>query len=236
MAIEHDSDIDNIDPTTYKGIYFNDNEEKWLDPHTGAHFKYEDMYKRLEKVASFRKSEERNNDYMLDITDYIRERSVENCKRMSFKVNDLEHSALNMYTNLQNEAKEKDNAEKRMHSRVLSRQQKIIKNINLNLNKTNRFMNVSKFSNLKIFGNKYAQISSSSDNLKQFNQIEEENLPININNSEKKRRIHWVRDKIKLMKTNASLTHNQSISNIAKVNMNKESLYYKSKIRLNKIK
>ena len=31
----------------YKGIYFEDNNEKYIDEATGAHFRYDDIYKRL---------------------------------------------------------------------------------------------------------------------------------------------------------------------------------------------
>ena len=31
----------------YKGIYFGDNNEKFTDPETGAHFRYKDMCQRL---------------------------------------------------------------------------------------------------------------------------------------------------------------------------------------------
>ncbi len=39
----------------YKGIYFNDEPgQKFNDPETGAHFRHEDMLKRLEKVLKRR--------------------------------------------------------------------------------------------------------------------------------------------------------------------------------------
>jgi len=35
------------DLINYKGIYFEDNNEKYIDEATGAHFRYDDIYKRL---------------------------------------------------------------------------------------------------------------------------------------------------------------------------------------------
>lgn len=35
------------DLINYKGIYFNDNNEKYIDDETGAHFRHEDIYQRL---------------------------------------------------------------------------------------------------------------------------------------------------------------------------------------------
>jgi len=39
----------------YKGIYFEDDNEKFQDPNTGAHFKHNDMCKRLLVAAEHRK-------------------------------------------------------------------------------------------------------------------------------------------------------------------------------------
>ena len=78
MKAEIDSDSDDIDPHNYKGIYFDDDPgSKWQDPETGAHFKYEDMYHRLEKVAALRRSEERKHDRLFDIAEKKRENSLE---------------------------------------------------------------------------------------------------------------------------------------------------------------
>lgn len=48
----HESDT--IDPENYKGIYYEeaDNSEKYFDSVTGAHFKYEDIWGRLSKLAN----------------------------------------------------------------------------------------------------------------------------------------------------------------------------------------
>ena len=35
------------DLINYKGIYFEDNNEKYIDEVTGCHFRYDDLYKRL---------------------------------------------------------------------------------------------------------------------------------------------------------------------------------------------
>lgn len=49
-----------IDIHNFKGIYYGDEpEEKTKDLATGAHFKYWDMFNRLQTIAEFRKSEER---------------------------------------------------------------------------------------------------------------------------------------------------------------------------------
>ena len=39
-----------VDLNNYKGIYFEDDTEKYTCPVTGAHFKFEDMCHRLEKI------------------------------------------------------------------------------------------------------------------------------------------------------------------------------------------
>lgn len=54
-----DDDIDEIDPENYKGIYYNDDTTKFIDDITGAHFKYEDMYKRLSIIANKMKKNNR---------------------------------------------------------------------------------------------------------------------------------------------------------------------------------
>lgn len=42
-----DSDVDNLDFNNFKGIYYGDKTEKYLDPVTGCHFEYYDICKRL---------------------------------------------------------------------------------------------------------------------------------------------------------------------------------------------
>lgn len=53
------------DLINYKGIYFNDNNEKYIDDATGAHFRYEDIYQRLliAKVERNRTDKELNISY-----------------------------------------------------------------------------------------------------------------------------------------------------------------------------
>lgn len=53
MDDNESSDFENneIDHENYKGIYYKDNAEKFIDPQTGAHFDYLDLYGRLLKVA-----------------------------------------------------------------------------------------------------------------------------------------------------------------------------------------
>lgn len=52
-----DSDCDNIDvdATNYKGLYAGEPKEKFMDPDTGAHFEYEDLYRRIEIMKERRK-------------------------------------------------------------------------------------------------------------------------------------------------------------------------------------
>ena len=64
----------------FKGIYFNNEpEEKTLDLSTGAHFKYIDMYNRLQVVTDIRKSEERAKQSSFPIWSTVdkRSRSIE---------------------------------------------------------------------------------------------------------------------------------------------------------------
>ena len=53
------------DLINYKGIYFNDNNEKYIDEATGAHFRHEDIYQRLliAKVERNRTDKELNISY-----------------------------------------------------------------------------------------------------------------------------------------------------------------------------
>lgn len=78
MKEDYDSDEEDIDPNNYKGIYFEEEPgSKWQDPETGAHFKFQDMCLRLEKVAAIRRSEERKHERLLDIAEKKRENSFE---------------------------------------------------------------------------------------------------------------------------------------------------------------
>ena len=53
---EVDSDIDDIDPSNFKGIYYNeDPNRKYQDPETGCHFDYFDLCKRLAYLKEKRK-------------------------------------------------------------------------------------------------------------------------------------------------------------------------------------
>ena len=55
MADEHD-DIDNVDFANYKGIYAEDDaDQKYTCPITGAHFEFNDVCRRLNKVMVGRK-------------------------------------------------------------------------------------------------------------------------------------------------------------------------------------
>lgn len=43
-----------VDLNNYKGIYFDDENEKYQCPVTGAHFKFEDLGARLERIRTKR--------------------------------------------------------------------------------------------------------------------------------------------------------------------------------------
>lgn len=49
------------DLANYKGIYFGDDKEKFTDKKTGAHFRYQDMFKRLQVIKT-----KRNTDNSLE--------------------------------------------------------------------------------------------------------------------------------------------------------------------------
>ncbi len=34
----------------YKGIYFGDEVEKYIDPKTGSHFRFDDLWRRMEAI------------------------------------------------------------------------------------------------------------------------------------------------------------------------------------------
>ena len=42
------------DLTNYKGIYYGEESEKYICPQTGAHFRFKDLYRRMEKVKKER--------------------------------------------------------------------------------------------------------------------------------------------------------------------------------------
>jgi len=48
--IEYEEDLDQIDFNNYKGMFFDDQAQKYQDPNTGAHFDYHDMCCRLIKL------------------------------------------------------------------------------------------------------------------------------------------------------------------------------------------
>ena len=50
-----DSDVDNLDFSNFKGIYYGDKTEKYQDPKTGCHFEYYDLCKRLAIMKQKRK-------------------------------------------------------------------------------------------------------------------------------------------------------------------------------------
>lgn len=49
------SDIDDVDFANFKGMYYNDKTEKYTDPQTGCHFKYDDLCRRMEALKLKRK-------------------------------------------------------------------------------------------------------------------------------------------------------------------------------------
>ena len=55
MNLEKDSDVEDIDPNNFKGIYEGEQKEKYYDPDTGAHFEYYDLCKRMAKLKELRK-------------------------------------------------------------------------------------------------------------------------------------------------------------------------------------
>ena len=50
-----DSDVDDVDFDNFKGIYFGEKTEKYQDPETGCHFRYEDLCQRMNKLREKRK-------------------------------------------------------------------------------------------------------------------------------------------------------------------------------------
>lgn len=50
-------DMDDIDFANYKGIYAEDDtDQKYTCPETGAHFEFNDICRRLQKVMQYRKN------------------------------------------------------------------------------------------------------------------------------------------------------------------------------------
>ena len=52
------NDEEVVDLTKYKGIYFNDDNKKFQDDETGAHFQFLDLCKRIEFVIQIRRRQE----------------------------------------------------------------------------------------------------------------------------------------------------------------------------------
>jgi hypothetical protein len=58
-GLQRDEDVDNVDLKNYKGIYANEeNNQKYQCPQTGAHFEFNDICRRLNKVMERRKAYE----------------------------------------------------------------------------------------------------------------------------------------------------------------------------------
>ena len=53
--MDADSDVDDINFENFKGIHFGDKTEKYQDPVTGCHFRYQDLCQRLVKMKAHRK-------------------------------------------------------------------------------------------------------------------------------------------------------------------------------------
>ena len=49
-----DSDVEDVDYNNFKGIYFGEDNSKYTDPVTGAHFEYYDFCKRLARLREKR--------------------------------------------------------------------------------------------------------------------------------------------------------------------------------------
>ncbi len=43
-----------VDLTKYKGIYFNDDNKKFQDEETGAHFEFNDLCRRIQPIQNLR--------------------------------------------------------------------------------------------------------------------------------------------------------------------------------------
>jgi len=52
---KEDSDVDDVDFGNFKGIYAEEQKEKYYDEATGAHFEYYDLCKRLAVLKEKRK-------------------------------------------------------------------------------------------------------------------------------------------------------------------------------------
>lgn len=50
-------DVDDIDYNNYKGIYANDEGQKYQCPETGAHFEFNDLCRRMSKILNQREAD-----------------------------------------------------------------------------------------------------------------------------------------------------------------------------------
>ena len=55
MNRDSDDEVD-VDAINYKGLYAGETKEKFIDPETGAHFEYEDLYRRISVMKEKRKA------------------------------------------------------------------------------------------------------------------------------------------------------------------------------------
>lgn len=68
-----DSDVDDIDPNNFKGMYYGDDKKKYQDPETGCHFEYIDLCKRILIMKEKRKK----FDKAIGLPDSILEEEME---------------------------------------------------------------------------------------------------------------------------------------------------------------
>lgn len=69
---EGDSDVDDIDPNNFKGIYYGDDpNKKYTCPETGAHFKFEDMQRRLVEAKDWRKRLDKELGLSIDHSEVV---------------------------------------------------------------------------------------------------------------------------------------------------------------------
>ena len=58
--LDNEEDLDCVDFNNYKGMFYDNNQEKYQDEITGAHFEYSDMCRRLRKLKSKIQPKENN--------------------------------------------------------------------------------------------------------------------------------------------------------------------------------
>lgn len=96
----------------YKGVYFKEQATKYFDPITGAHFEYQDMCTKLEKIISERNAPQPRNSLAIGQDSPVIELEKPSCK----KLNESQDIPTNLDEKISSSPKAKHQSHRREHS------------------------------------------------------------------------------------------------------------------------